>query len=149
MLFEGKVHIFRTMISIFVVLVLMLQGYVMVMMGVGKEIGEWYWPFIDYPMYSGSHYEGEYINAYYIVKAVMRDGRVVEVTEKDLGLNFFKFIYIADGIKKSNKDDAHQLIRLHPEGENIAAVRVYTAPYILTRTGRQQAEPKLLNTITF
>jgi hypothetical protein len=53
--------------------------------------GEWTWPFIDYPMYSGSHQEGERIPSFYTVTATTKDGRVLQITPEDLGVNFWVF----------------------------------------------------------
>ena len=147
MLEDFRNRLLRVTATGIVIVILLLQGSTIVFMALGKPMGTWYWPIIDYPMYSAARYEGERINAYYNIDVVLKDGSLIAVTADDVGLNFWKFLYIGDGIKRSRKQSAELLIALHPDGENITEIRVYGLPYVLGKDGMYEAEPKLLNSI--
>ena len=134
--------------SFFLASILLLQGSVLVFMAIGKPVGAWFWPIIDYPMYSGAHEEGDHLKAFLILEVVTEDGMVSKVTADDVGLNFWKFLYIGSGIAKSSKRSADLLVSLLPDGKNITEVRVYSSPYIITKNGKADATPKLLNILT-
>ena len=142
---NSKVHF---VISCFVTIILLSQGSALLFMAIGKPIGTWFWPIIDYPMYSGAHEEGDYLYASLTLEVVTGDGVVSNVTADDIGLNFFKFYYIGAGISKSSKRYADYLISLMPNGNDVAEVRVYSSPYIITKKGKTDAPPKLLNVMT-
>lgn len=139
--------ILRLTASSFLVSILLLQGSTIVFMAFGKPLGTWFWPIIDYPMYSVSHVEGDYINVYFTLEVEMIDGTVSKVTADDVGLNFWKFHYIGAGISKSVKASADLLVALHPKSESITEIRVYSSPFIITKSGKGLAPPKLLNKI--
>lgn len=138
----------RFITSCFLVSILLLQGSTLVFMVFGKPLGTWFWPIIDYPMYSGSHQEGDYLEVSFTLVVEMADGTVSEVTADDVGLNFWKFYYIGMGISHSEKAPADLLVSLHPNGNSITEVRVYSSPFIITKNGKAAAPSKLLNKIT-
>jgi hypothetical protein len=74
------------LISCVIVIVLGLQLLALIV-----RPGEWTWPFIDYPMYSNSHQEGERIPSIYTVTATTKDGQVLEITPADIGINLWVF----------------------------------------------------------
>jgi hypothetical protein len=53
--------------------------------------GKWAWPFIDYPMYASSHYEGERIPARHTVYGITADGHQLELTRNNIGVNLWLF----------------------------------------------------------
>jgi hypothetical protein len=53
--------------------------------------GRWLWPFMDYPMYAGSHREGERIPARHTVYAITEDGREIPMNERTIGVDLFVF----------------------------------------------------------
>lgn len=55
------------------------------------QLAEAIWPFTNYPMYSGSHYEGDRITARRYIHATTEDGEEVEVTFKDIGINVWLY----------------------------------------------------------
>ena len=151
MLVEQKEKILRTIASSIIVLIFSLQASTIVLMAMGKPMGTWYWPFIDYPMYSVAYYEGDYVDAYHILKIVMDDGELREVKGRDIGLNFFKFLYLTRGLKNytesSSRRSIETLVSLYPDGRRIKEIQVFTSSYIVTRNGMAEAEPKMLNKI--
>jgi len=140
--------ILRFAATCIVVSILLLQGSAILFMAVGKPIGSWFWPIIDYPMYSKPHYEGDYIEVYFTLEAEMADGTVANITADDVGLNFWKFYYICNGLKLSKRAAADLLVSLLPNGDSIKEIRVYSPPYRLTKNGSKVVPPKLLNKIT-
>ncbi len=67
-----------------IVLVLGLQ-----FLAVVTRSGKWAWPFIDYPMYSTSHQEGERVPARHVIYGITSDGAKVELTRQAIGVNLW------------------------------------------------------------
>ena len=61
------------------------------------------WPFTNYPMYSGSHYEGDRIIARRFIHATTEDGEEVELTLKDIGVNVWLYEKWAQQILNDHK----------------------------------------------
>jgi len=143
--FSGE-KAYRFFASGVIVTMLLLQGNVITFMAAGNPIGTWYWPIMDYPMYSGAHQEGDYMKVSFPLEVVTEDGVVTKITADDVGLNFWKFLYIGTGISKSSQKSADLLVSLLPNGDRITEIRVYSSPFIITKKGVADAPPKLLNT---
>lgn len=69
-----------------IVLVLGLQ-----FVAVALQLERWAWPFIDYPMYSPSHQEGDRVWGPHSISAKTKDGRELDISAEDLGVNFWLF----------------------------------------------------------
>jgi hypothetical protein len=82
-------------ISAVIVAVLGLQVFAL-----ATRSGKWTWPFTDYPMYAHSHREGERISAKHFVFAITADGREVEITPENLGVNLWVFERWAGALKR-------------------------------------------------
>jgi hypothetical protein len=101
------------------------------------------WPFMDYPMYRGAHYEGAVL-ARYRVFGKTADGAEVEVTAGDLGLNFRRFQdIVVDALRHGDTARVapfadHYRGRL---GIRLVAMRVERHGDILTRDGLRPAPP--------
>ena len=67
-----------------IVLVLGLQ-----FLAVVTRSGKWAWPFIDYPMYSTSHQEGERVPARHVIYGITSDGAKIELTMQAIGVNLW------------------------------------------------------------
>ena len=50
----------------------------------------YYWPFMDYPMYSPAHYENELVNDNYELVGVTFDGQEQQIAHREIGLSFFQ-----------------------------------------------------------
>jgi hypothetical protein len=112
------------------------------------------WPFIDYPMYSESHQEGERVAARRYVYATLADGRDVLLAPEDLGLGHFWLFRLwveaplldADRAGLEFVPDAYREQR----GGDIVALRIEDHPVIVTREGAKAAPPpQVLATVRF
>jgi hypothetical protein len=79
-------HIQKKIATGVIVAVLALQS-----VAVLARSGKWAWPFIDYPMYASSHYEGERIPARHVIYGITADGRELELTRDNIGVNLWLF----------------------------------------------------------
>jgi hypothetical protein len=112
------------------------------------------WPFIDYPMYSESHREGERVAALRSVYATLADGSEVLLAPEDLGLGHFWLFRLwveAPLLKRKGAelDFVRDAYREH-RGGDIVALRIEDYPVIVTREGAQAAPPpRVLATVRF
>jgi hypothetical protein len=96
------------------------------------------WPFLDYPMYSTPHYEGDGIPRYRVL-AVTADGEELEVTPAALGSDFwiyrnaFLFSFFYPGMRDELEPGVELLERRH--GVTVLEVRLENRPLLLTREG--------------
>jgi hypothetical protein len=117
---------------------------------IGKPALLWYWPIIDYTMYERSRVAGESITSRYDIEISLFDGSVHKVKDDDLGLPLFPLIQLSKGLAKGNERDIAKFMSLY-KGEHrdeIAEIRVYAPPLIITKTGPDEGPAKLLGTIT-
>lgn len=147
MVLNSRDKVLRFFASGIIVAMLLLQGSMIAFMVGGNAVGTWFWPIIDYPMYSGAHQEGDYIKQSIPIEVVTENGAVTKVTANDVGLNFWKFLYIGTGILKSSQKSADLLVSLLPYGDVVTEIRAYSSPYIITKNGKADVQPVLLNTM--
>jgi hypothetical protein len=101
------------------------------------------WPFMNYPMYRGAHYEGAVL-ARYRVFGETADGSEVEVTPTDLGLNFRKFQdIVVDALRRHDIARVAAFAELYRArlGTRLVAMRVEQHGHILTRDGLHPVPP--------
>jgi hypothetical protein len=141
----------KGILSSFIIIILGLQLMPVVTKIQGQPSGGWFWPFTDYPMYFGSHQEGEHVNVGYSVVAITSSGDEIFIAHTDhdvLGLNWFKFQQLCFNLKKH--DDylqADLFTSLHPRGDEIVRLEIYNYPVIVTKNGPADADAELLNAI--
>ena len=109
-----------------------------------------FWPFLNYPMYRGAHYEGAVIERYRVFGRAA-DGTEVEVTPGDLGLNFRKFqdLPVAALLRyDAPRVAAFAEIYRARMGTRLVAMRVERHGDILTRHGLQPGQPVQLPAVS-
>jgi hypothetical protein len=112
------------------------------------------WPFIDYPMYSASHQEGERVRALRYVYATLDDGGEVLLAPEDVGLvHFWLFRLWVEapllGQERAELEFVRDAYRQQRGGE-IVALRIEDHPVIVTRDGAEAAPPpRVLATVRF
>ena len=67
--------------------ILIVQTGVILSPLIGVETGGWYWPFLDYPMYSKTHFEGEAVKVRDQIAVILSDGTELDVELDDLDPN--------------------------------------------------------------
>jgi hypothetical protein len=112
------------------------------------------WPFIDYPMYSASHQEGERVQARRYVYAALADGSEVLLEPEDLGLGHFWLfrLWVEAPLLKQERAELEFVREAYREqrGGEIVALRIEDHPVIVTREGAKAAPPPhVLATVRF
>lgn len=109
------------------------------------------WPFLDYSMYSPSHYDGEELPQTYVF-ATLEDSTEVEIVAADLGVNFFQFNKgIVSALEANDTSRIYMWAELY-EGRNdkrLTGLRLENRPMIFTRDGLQTGETEILANFRF
>lgn len=148
------------LISIVIFVILGVQTLAVVFRsGNGK-----YWPFIDYPMYSWSHREGDRIDVLPPLFAIFADRSEKQIFPHDLNLTIFQFegLLVSAILCTAQKDKkelqsgqcvpqkAEERLKalLNPyeqrHGKHIISLRLEDYPYILTKEGPKKAPARVL-----
>ncbi len=151
----GKQSMHYVLASIVIVAILGIQTWVIAFNTYGR-----YWPFINYPMYSGIHREGDRLDVYYPVFATFEDASEKQILPSDLEINVFTFqkVFVAailcavhgdkPGVYAKRKCKEGELSRVKDllksyegrAGQRIVRLRVADYPLILSR-GRPKEVP--------
>ncbi len=145
--------ILQTLVLSAVVLVLLIAQAAASFRAVPR-LGPWpswyFWPFLDYPMYSEAHYEGDAIEQY-VVFATFDDGTEAPVRREELGLSFWKFrdglVYALRHGDRRQLDAYLELFRRR-HARLPAALRLEDHPVVISRGGILPAPRKVLKTVT-
>jgi hypothetical protein len=123
------------------------------------------WPFIDYPMYSQIHREGDRLDVYYPVFAAFEDETEKQLAPNDLGLSLFKYqdVFVsaifcaATGAlpiarrecKPAEGDRVKELLRDYQGrvGQRVVRLRVEDYPLIFTKDGPVKAPARTLQVL--
>ena len=107
------------------------------------------WPFLDYPMYSTAHYEGEEIE-HYAVFGTLEDATEVPILPEDFGLHFwifrrtFVFAMLGDD-QKQIKDYAELYNSRH--NKYLTGLRLENHPLILSGNGANPGLRQILRNV--
>ncbi|MEN8133594.1 MAG: hypothetical protein ABFS45_26210 [Pseudomonadota bacterium] len=111
----------------------------------------YYWPFMDYPMYSGVRYENEMVNDNYVLVGIKFDAQEQNVTHKELGLSFFQFNdWLVPRLLKNEKD---QTIRPYLDqlramnNHAFQRIRIQAKPVLISRSGISEAPMQVFKVI--
>jgi hypothetical protein len=139
----------KPLISLVIVVILLAQFSMIPLKVAGKPAYMWYWPIVDYPMYEEAHVEGDHILVIFFIEVTWQDGSVYKVDREDLGMQFHPFQYLSRSLVSGSEGGVDKFLSLYQkEGQSeVAEIRVYTPPLIITRRGPAQAPSKLLRTI--
>jgi len=99
----------------------------------------YYWPFLDYPMYSKVRVENELVNENLELVGLTSDGQERAITRQELGLSFFKFNdWFVPRLRDMQRDPSIQpyveRLRTIDHGA-FQAVRIQATPLRISRTG--------------
>lgn len=115
----------------------------------GRGRKGYYWPFLDYPMYSRPHARREPFDRY-VLFARLEDGTEVEIVPADLSLTFWKFE--KGPVRAILRDDPAQLVvyvRSYEArfGRRLTAVRLENHPRVLGEAGLTDAPVQVVKTV--
>ena len=114
------------------------------------------WPFVNYPMYSAPHHQGEAINRYVLVGR-FDDGTTAVIHPNELGLSFWEWLdgpvrairhQAFDGSDRKQLEALRQLYQGR-YGRRLAGLRLENHALLLERQGAIPQPPRVLNEMTF
>lgn len=96
------------------------------------------WPFLDYPMYTQPHYEGDAVPRYSVI-GVTDDGREVEITPESLGTDFwiYRNAFLFSFKYRSKRHELESGVQLFERrhGVSLLEVKLDNWPIVVTREG--------------
>lgn len=126
--------------------VLALQGIAVLRLTPGPvEKPPFLWPFMDYPMYSRPHYEGDTVPRERMY-GVLGDSTEVRIQPSDLGLKYWWFRRgLIFSVVGEDTSDVRGYARLYAprEGRSLTTFRLYHRPLVLRRWGAEPSPPVL------
>ena len=127
--------------SILIVFILTIQTYAVV----GKL--SWYWPFVNYDMYSNKKQNGDRVNPYSMVYAKLSNSEEVLIRPQNIGMKHFKFEWnFVRAIKTENMKKLNPMIDLieNRHGQTVTDLIVKDVGVIVTRSGMKKVPPKTI-----
>ena len=103
------------------------------------------WPFLDYPMYSIPHYEGERIS--HIVVIGLRDELgEVPIKPEDLGIDRWHFRFYIEALLGDDLTIIREFVQRYEmrQGTHLSGVRVEDRGPLLSKNGFVPASPQIL-----
>lgn len=115
------------------------------------ESAPFLWPFIDYPMYSGAHFEGDEIDRA-LVLGVRADSARIPIEPADLGLGLFPY---RRGPVRALRRGNLQAARLYRDiyaqrhGVDLIGFELKYRPIVVTRSGYHSAPDRIIASLYF
>ena len=99
------------------------------------------WPIIDYPMYSGPHFEGDQISRLAVV-GIRDNAEEIDILPEDIGGGYCHFKIFATAVKHADKEVIQDVVRMYEARRNVrlAAIRVENRP-LLWKSKQVEAVP--------
>jgi len=132
-------------ISLVIAVIIGLQS-----VAVFGRVTSFFWPFVDYPMYHESHYEGEAINVRHHLIGILEGSGEVEILPKDLGIEFWQFqMDLSDAIKYEKLNIIEPYVQYYENrtGKHLIGLRLEEHPITLTREGFEPAPIEVVKTL--
>lgn len=139
-------------ISLFIVACLVVQAVASSGKHPGPfEYSPYQWPFIDYPMYSLAHYEGDEVSRLLLI-GIRPDSTKIEIEPEDLGLTFFPYLHgPIRAVRDSSRHVASPFRDIFAErhGVEVVGFEVLDRPIVITRDGYHPGPPKTVASLSF
>jgi len=99
------------------------------------------WPIIDYPMYSGPHFEGDEIPRMAVV-GIRDNADEVDIRPEDIGGGYWHFQIFAKAVRRADEGIIRDMVRMYEIRHNVrlAALRVENRP-LLWENAQVEAAP--------
>ena len=104
------------------------------------------WPFLDYPMYSDSHHEGDSIMQYHLV-GVLEDFTKVQIGPDDLDMGFWRFRKnVVFELLRNQDERVNSVVELYQlkYKKRLREIYLENHPLILRRDGLVPGKPEVL-----
>ena len=111
----------------------------------------YYWPFMDYPMYSPAHYENELVDDNYELLGVSEDGKELQIKHKRLDLSFFQVNdWLVPRLLKDRYDAdvtpyLNKLVKI--QNPVLRYVKIQAKPVKISRSGLSKMDVKVFKVI--
>lgn len=115
------------------------------------EAAPFLWPFLDYPMYSGAHFEGDEIDRA-LVLGVRADSTRLPIEPADLGLGLFPYRRgPVRALRRGNLEAARLYRDIYAErhGVDLIGFELKYRPIVVTRSGYQSAPERIVASLYF
>lgn len=76
------------------------------------------WPFLDYPMYSPPHYEGDAIPRPTLV-GITSEARELEIRPEDLGVGYWQYIVYLRAVQQADHATVRAMVRSYQVRQNV------------------------------
>jgi hypothetical protein len=98
------------------------------------------WPFLDYPMYSWPHYDGDTISRFAVV-GIQADGEELQIRPEDLGIGYWHFQIFVRAIRGADHATVRGMAQLYETRQNVrlARLRVENRPLVFSNSNLMQA----------
>jgi hypothetical protein len=150
--------VYRGLISTFLILALTAQVATLAFSLVAPgRLRAHVYPFIEYPMYAGSHYENERVVARWLLQGVLADGSAIDISETSLHLSIWDFVLLTDAIvnrppgNPQRTEAIRTLIGLvrerAPHADELKELQISNYPLKVTRHGGEKIPSEIVVTI--
>ena len=114
------------------------------------------WPFLDYPMYSIPHHDGDALDRYFVF-GTLKDSAEVPIFPEDLGLHFWQFYgqsqqrSVVAALLHENSNLIKTYVELYQSRHNkrLLGLRLENHPLILSREAVNPGPRQVLKNIRF
>lgn len=105
------------------------------------------WPFLDFPMYSTAHYDGDRISRRSVL-GIRPDGSEVEISGSDFGIGAWDFRQFTNALERNNHEIVLSFVHSYESTRNelLSEIRFVDRGQIFRRTGVEPATEIVLIT---
>jgi hypothetical protein len=107
------------------------------------------WPFLDYPMFSQPHFNGETVNSYHLV-GLLEDGTQVPIQPPDLGLDIWQFeVGPVPAFRRGHRARIELYLRMYEarQHKRVVAVRLENHPWTVSTEGASRDPVRVLKEV--
>ena len=144
---------YRTGVTIFIATMLLAQAATLPVTATRSTfLRNRAYPILEYPMYASAHYEGERVNASWLIEGALVNGGTISISNEQLHVDIFEFVNIVQAVLHGStaaSGTLRELIRDHvPAADQIRELRIMNLPIKITRGGPQPLPSEVVMTIS-
>jgi hypothetical protein len=149
---------YRALVSTFILLTLGAQTatFGVTLVSPGWLTSKLY-PIIEYPMYAQAHYDGERVTGRWLLRGVLANGELIDITEQSLRVSLWDFILLTDPVAVGLPNEPKTLGAIRkliavvkarePRASEIKLLRIDSYPMKVTRHGPEKIPSETVATI--
>jgi hypothetical protein len=149
---SGRAALYRFGVSAFVGLALLAQAATIPITAMHASfLRSKMFPILEYPMYAVAHYENERVTASWLIEGVLDDGKIINISKEQLGVDIFDFANIISPVLRHEPNADRALMDMVktrvPGGDRMQEVRIKSYPMQITRDGPKPMPSEVVMTI--